>query len=53
LRHRPSAPARRAADRDLFQLVSSTEGCEVLVDDRPLPYARELWLPLVWFLLPR
>ena len=21
--------------------------------DRPVPYARELWLPLVWFLLPR
>jgi hypothetical protein len=25
----------------------------VLIDDRPVPYARELWLPLVWFLLPR
>jgi hypothetical protein len=24
-----------------------------LIDDRPVPYARELWLPLVWFLLPR
>jgi hypothetical protein len=23
----------------------------VLIDDRPLPYARELWLPLVWFLI--
>ena len=21
---------------------------EVLIDDRPVPYARELWLPLVW-----
>lgn len=39
--------------RDLFVLVSAHEGCEVLVDDRPLPYARELWLPLAWFLLPR
>ena len=28
-------------------------GCEVLIDDRPLPFAREPWLPLVWFLLPR
>jgi hypothetical protein len=25
----------------------------VLIDDRPVPYARELWLPLVWFLIPR
>ena len=27
--------------------------CEVLIDDRPVPYARELWLPLIWFLIPR
>jgi hypothetical protein len=26
---------------------------EVLIDDRPVPYARELWLPLLWYLLPR
>jgi len=39
--------------RDLFAIVGRFEGCEVLVDDRPLPYARELWLPLTWFLLPR
>lgn len=39
--------------RDLFAIVSRYDGCEVLVDDRPLPYARELWLPLTWFLLPR
>ena len=24
---------------------------EVLIDDRPVPYARELWLPLLWFLI--
>jgi len=24
-----------------------------LIDDRPLPFARELWLPLLWFLIPR
>jgi hypothetical protein len=23
----------------------------VLIDDRPVPYARELWLPLIWFLI--
>jgi hypothetical protein len=39
--------------RDLFQLVGPSHATEVLIDDRPVPYARELWLPLVWFLLPR
>ena len=37
--------------RDLFAIVGSREGCEVLIDDRPIPYSRELWLPLIWFLL--
>ena len=39
--------------RDLFLIVGSSDATEVLIDDRPVPYARELWLPLVWFLLPR
>jgi hypothetical protein len=39
--------------RDLFQIVGPSDATDVLIDDRPLPYARELWLPLVWFLLPR
>jgi hypothetical protein len=39
--------------RDLFEIVGRFPDCEVLVDDRPVPYARELWLPLVWFLIPR
>ena len=39
--------------RDLFDLVGGTDATEVLIDDRPVPYARELWLPLVWFLIPR
>jgi hypothetical protein len=39
--------------RDLFQIVGSSDSTDVLIDDRPVPYARELWLPLVWFLLPR
>jgi hypothetical protein len=38
---------------DLFQLVGASDATEVLVDDRPVPYARELWLPLFWFLLLR
>lgn len=39
--------------RELFQIVGPFDATEVLIDDRPVPYARELWLPLVWFLLPR
>jgi hypothetical protein len=39
--------------RDLFDLTGDQPGTEVLVDDRPVPYARELWLPLLWFLLLR
>jgi hypothetical protein len=39
--------------RDLFQIVGRSDATEVLIDDRPVPFARELWLPLVWFLIPR
>jgi hypothetical protein len=46
----PSEPLKLRA---LFELVGPLPGCEVLVDDRPVPFARELWLPLVWFLIPR
>jgi hypothetical protein len=35
--------------RDLFELVGPVPGTEVLIDDRPVPYSRELWLPLLWF----
>ena len=35
--------------RDLFELVGPVAGLEVLIDDRPIPYTRELWLPLLWF----
>ncbi len=52
-RHRARFYPRDAARlRDLWELVGRVEGCDVLVDDRPVPYARELWLPLVWFLIP-
>jgi hypothetical protein len=52
LRHRARFyPADAAALRDLFAIVGRYDATEVLVDDRPVPYARELWLPLVWFLL--
>ena len=37
--------------RTLFEIVGRMDACEVLIDDRPLPYARELWLPLMWLLI--
>jgi hypothetical protein len=39
------------AMRQLYELVGGFDDTEVLIDDRPLPYARELWLPLVWMLI--
>jgi hypothetical protein len=36
---------------ELYELVAGVPESEVLIDDRPLPYARELWLPLVWLLI--
>jgi len=52
VRHRARffpSDARRL--RDLFQIVSRFDACDVLIDDRPVPYARELWLPLMWLLI--
>lgn len=37
--------------RDLFELVGRFDSTDVLIDERPVPYARELWLPLIWFLI--
>jgi hypothetical protein len=52
LRHRARFyPADAERLRDLFQLVGRFDATEVLIDDRPVPYARELWLPLCWFLI--
>jgi hypothetical protein len=53
-RHRARFYSTDAIDlRDLFELVGPVHGTEVLIDDRPVPYTRELWLPLLWFhLLP-
>jgi hypothetical protein len=53
--HRASFHSGEAAAlRDLFQLVDRASGsCDVLVDGHPVPYARELWLPLLWFLIPQ
>ena len=44
-------PQEAARLRDLFEIVGRLDACEVLIDDRPVPYARELWLPLLWFLI--
>jgi len=53
-RHRARFFSRDALSlRDLFELTGWHPATEVLIDDRPVPYARELWLPLVWFLLLR
>ncbi len=47
------SPGDAAKLRDVFAIVGSSHATEVLIDDRPVPFARELWLPLVWFLIPR
>ena len=50
LRHRARFYPRDAVQlRDLFDIVGRFDATEVLIDDRPVPYARELWLPLIWF----
>ena len=36
---------------ELQDLVGRFDQSEVLVDDQPVPYARELWLPLLWLLI--
>jgi hypothetical protein len=52
LRHRARFyPPDALRLRTLFEIVGRLDACEVLIDDRPLPYARELWLPLMWFLI--
>ena len=52
LRHRARFyPKDAAALRDLFAIVGAMDATDVLIDDRPVPYARELWLPLMWFLI--
>jgi hypothetical protein len=52
LRHRARFyPGDALRLRTLFEIVGRLDACDVLIDDRPLPYARELWLPLMWFLI--
>ena len=52
VRHRARFYPRDAGRlRDLFEIVGRFDATVVLVDDRRVPYARELWLPLLWFLI--
>jgi hypothetical protein len=52
LRHRARFyPKDASALRDLFEIVGQSDLTEVLIDDKPVPYGRELWLPLFWFLI--
>ena len=54
LRHRARFwPSDAIQLKDLFAIVGVSNATDVLIDDRPVPYARELWLPLVWFLILR
>jgi hypothetical protein len=54
LRHRARyLPDQALALRRLWQIVGDFNSSDVLIDDRPVPYARELWLPLLWYLIPR
>jgi hypothetical protein len=54
LRHRARFWSSDAVKlRELFEIVGRSDDTDVLIDDRPIPYARELWLPLLWFLIPR
>ena len=53
-RHRARFHPDDALDlRNLFEIVGRYDACQVLVDDRPVPLARELWLPLLWLLIRR
>jgi hypothetical protein len=54
LRHRARFLSSDAARlRDLWMHVGGVPDVEILIDGRPVPFARELWLPLVWFTLLR
>ena len=47
LRHRAAFTAQEAAVfRDLYDIVGGRPGTDVLVDEKKVPYAREIWMPL-------
>jgi len=52
VRHRARFFSKSALQlRELFEIVGRFDSTDVLIDDKPVPYARELWLPLVWILI--
>lgn len=52
LRHRARFYPEAAVQlRDLWAIVGPFDSTDVLIDDKPMPYARELWLPLIWMLI--
>lgn len=52
LRHRARFfPQNTVQLRDLWEFVGRFDSTDVLIDDKPMPYARELWLPLMWILI--
>ena len=44
-------PEKVNALKELFETVGHLDSTDVLIDDKPVPYARELWLPLLWMLI--
>lgn len=44
-------PEHSALMRDLWDVIGAVPGGEVLIDNKPVPFARNLWLPLIWFLV--
>jgi hypothetical protein len=54
LRHRARfRPDQVLALKEIWHYVGRFDSSDVLIDDRPVPFARELWLPLFWYLIPR
>jgi len=52
LRHYATYTVNEVEDlHRLFGYVGEYPTCEILVKDRKVPYARELWLPFFWFFL--
>lgn len=50
LRHYATYSVNEVEDlHRLFTRVSEYPTCEILVKDKKVPYARELWLPFFWF----
>jgi len=53
LRHQAGFEAAEAETfRDLYRLVGHRAGTDVLVDNKRVPYAREIWMPLYFIHLP-